>query len=41
MALFKEFHEHRKFEKCLNTSFIALIPKKNDNGERMHSGDEL
>ena len=28
MALFKEFHESRKFEKSINATFVALIPKK-------------
>ena len=27
---FEEFYQHCKFEKSLNASFIALIPKKND-----------
>ena len=29
LAVFKEFYQHSKFEKSLNTTFIALIPKKN------------
>ena len=29
MAVFEEFHQHCKFEKSLNATFIALIPKKN------------
>jgi hypothetical protein len=28
MAVFKEFHETEKFEKSLNATFVALIPKK-------------
>jgi hypothetical protein len=28
MAVFKEFHESRKFEKSFNATFVALIPKK-------------
>ena len=27
LALFEEFHEYGKFEKSMNASFIALIPK--------------
>ena len=30
LAMFKEFYQHSKFEKSLNATFIALIPKKND-----------
>ena len=26
--LFKEFYEHGSFAKCLNTTFLVLIPKK-------------
>ena len=29
MAVFDEFHQHCKFEKSLNATFIALIPQKN------------
>ena len=29
LAIFEEFFQHCKFEKSLNASFIALIPKKN------------
>ena len=29
LAVFKEFYQHSKFEKSLNATFIALIPKKN------------
>jgi hypothetical protein len=28
MRIFHNFHEHELFEKSLNTTFIALIPKK-------------
>jgi hypothetical protein len=28
MAVFKEFHESRKFEKSFNATFVVLIPKK-------------
>ena len=27
LAFFEEFHEYGKFEKSMNASFIALIPK--------------
>ena len=30
LAIFEEFYQHCKFEKSLNATFIALIPKKND-----------
>ena len=30
LAVFEEFYQHCKFEKSLNVTFIALIPKKND-----------
>ena len=30
LAVFEEFYQHCKFEKSLNATFIALIPKKND-----------
>ena len=30
LAIFEEFYQHSKFEKSLNATFIALIPKKND-----------
>ena len=30
LAVFKEFYQHYKFEKSLNATFIALIPKKID-----------
>jgi hypothetical protein len=30
MDFFEEFHTHCKFEKSLNATFIALIPKKRD-----------
>ena len=29
LAVFEEFYQHCKFEKSLNATFIALIPKKN------------
>ena len=29
LAVFEEFFQHCKFEKSLNATFIALIPKKN------------
>ena len=29
LAMFEEFYQHSKFEKYLNATFIALIPKKN------------
>ena len=30
LAVFEEFYHYSKFEKYLNATFIALIPKKND-----------
>ena len=30
LVVFEEPHHHNKFEKSLNATFIALIPKKND-----------
>ena len=30
LAVFEEFYHHSKFEKSLNATFIALIPKKNN-----------
>ena len=29
LVVFEEFYQHSKFEKSLNATFIALIPKKN------------
>ena len=29
LAVFEEFYQHSKFEKSLNATFVALIPKKN------------
>ena len=29
LAFFEEFYQHYKYEKSLNDTFIALIPKKN------------
>ena len=29
LAVFEEFYQHSRFEKSLNVTFIALIPKKN------------
>ena len=29
LAVFEEFYQYSKFEKSLNATFIALIPKKN------------
>ena len=30
MAVFKHFHRYSVFERCLNASFLTLIPKKSD-----------
>ena len=30
LVVFEEFYQYSKFEKSLNATFIALIPKKND-----------
>ena len=30
LVVFEEFYQHCKFEKSLNATFIALIPRKND-----------
>ena len=30
MGLFKEFYEHKKFVRNLNTTFLVLIPKTGD-----------
>jgi len=30
LPIFKDFYQHSKFEKSLNATFIALIPKTND-----------
>ena len=30
LVVFEEFYQYSKFEKSLNVTFIALIPKKND-----------
>lgn len=32
MAMITYFYEHDVFEKSLNASFVALIPKKGDEG---------
>ena len=29
-VVFEEFYLHSKFEKSLNATFLALVPKKND-----------
>ena len=29
-GFFKEFHEHSRFVKSLNATFLVLIPKKNN-----------
>ena len=29
LAVFEEFYLHSKFEKSLNATFLALVPKKN------------
>ena len=29
LAVFEEFYQYSRFEKSLNVTFIALIPKKN------------
>ena len=29
LAVFEEFYLHNKFEKSLNATFLALVPKKN------------
>ena len=30
MGFFREFYEHKKFVRNLNTTFVVLIPKKGD-----------
>ena len=30
LAVFEKFYLHSKFEKSLNATFLALVPKKND-----------
>ena len=30
LAFFEEFYQYSKFEKSLNSTFFALIPKKNN-----------
>ena len=41
MTVFEEFYHHSKFEKSLNATFIALIPKKNDASNIYQLGGEL
>ena len=35
LAVFEEFYQHFKFEKSLNATFLALIPKKNDASKHL------
>lgn len=30
MAFFEDFHRNSEFERSLNSSFLSLIPKKNN-----------
>ena len=32
MGFFREFYDHKKFVRSLNTTFLLLIPKKRDAG---------
>ena len=41
LTVFEEFYHHSKFEKSLNATFIALIPKKNDASNIYQLGGEL
>ena len=36
LTVFEEFYQHNKFEKSLNATFIALIPKKNGASNIRH-----
>ena len=41
LTVFEGFYHHSKFEKSLNATFIALIPKKNDASNIYQLGGEL